>query len=138
MNFHSQSPCWSFRASGIIVQIIVSMAVIVHQLRGMAFTYCMETEGFTTTTNSLPSELFMRPYKRWACLGVSVLVHYCIFWNSVCIIGLFISSTHCSAKTWIGHSGIYALFRLERSVSSKIHNSLHERGKNPLKCATLP
>lgn len=72
-HFIPQSSCWSCRASGIIVQIIVSTAVTVHRLRRTASTCCTGTEGFTTTTNSLPSEPFTKPYTRWARL--SAILH---------------------------------------------------------------
>nr|XP_020506066.1 glucoside xylosyltransferase 1-like isoform X1 [Labrus bergylta] len=62
--FHHNSECLlEFPVSGIIVQIIVSTAVTVHQLRKTALTFCMETEGCTTTKNSPPSGPFTRPYK---------------------------------------------------------------------------
>ncbi|MEQ2181865.1 hypothetical protein GOODEAATRI_016013 [Goodea atripinnis] len=54
-----KSFCWSFHASGTIAQITASMAVTVPRLKRMASTSCMETEEFTTTTNSQLSEAFM-------------------------------------------------------------------------------
>lgn len=57
----SQNPCLSFPVSGTIAQITASMAATVLQLKRMASTYYMETEGFTTTTNNRLLELFTRP-----------------------------------------------------------------------------
>lgn len=128
VHLHSQSACWSSRASGIIVQTTVSMAVIVHQQKKMASTYCMETEGFTTTTNSLRSGLFMRPYERWVCMFVFFECSY-IGVNSatVCNTGLFISRSK--------HGRIYALFRPEKSAVK--YRTLYVRGKKTIKRAVL-
>ncbi len=96
VHFHSQSACWSFRASGIIVRITASMAVTVRPLRKTASSSCMATEGFTMTTNSLPSEPCTRPYERWACRGVFVEVY-------VCSTGLLLCLSKCEFDLEVLH-----------------------------------
>lgn len=100
------------------------MAVIAYQLKKKASTYCMETEGFTTITNSLPSGLFMRPYERWAFLGVFVLVY-------VRCLKAYVRPKH-------GFDTVGFVHRSDlRKKNCKIQNSLHKIKKKTRTLLTL-